>query len=189
MNPIDRRAFLLGMLGVLVSLPVVAVQPRALREMWIRKVPELGLEVWLEHQPPWSARLMTVHGRPQLVAQSPDAYHPPAVITISSWPEQRVPPALLEQVADAAIRQGSLNFGLNKHRSRQIVVKPAAYGVLSGFEGSFVGLVQGTAMDVKIFVGQQTGQFPVVLTVYTLQGKMPFLSEVVRRSFTKLRYL
>jgi len=29
----------------------------------------------------------------------------------------------------------------------------------------------------------------VVLNIYTLEGKMPFLDEVIRRSFTKLKYL
>lgn len=189
MNRIDRRAFLLGVVGSAFALSGWASSPRALREMWIRKVPELGLEIWIENQPPWSGDLMNVDGRPQFVAQSPDYYHPPAVITYASWPEQRVSAAQLEPVADAAIRRGSLNFGLNKHQSRQIRVVPVSHSTLSGFAGSFVGEVQDVPMDVKIIVSQREGRFPIVITVYTMKNKMPLLSEVIRRALEKVRYL
>jgi hypothetical protein len=188
-TPISRRAFLTLAGGVLFSRRSLAEAPRVPREMWVRKVPELGLEIWIENQPAWESEIIQTNGRPQLVTQSPDRYHPPAAIIYASWPERQVASDMLQQVADSAIRHGSVNFGLNKHESRQIRVKSASYGMLSGYEGDFVGRVQNVAMDVRIFVGQQTGRFPVVLTVYTLEGKMPFLAEVLRRSFTKLKYL
>ena len=44
-------------------------------------------------------------------------------------------------------------------------------------------------MDVRIFVGQARGRYPVVLTLYTLQGKMQNLNEVVRRTWGNVDYL
>ena len=44
-------------------------------------------------------------------------------------------------------------------------------------------------MDVKIFVGQANGKFPVALSIYTLEGKMVHLAEVVRHTWGNLAYL
>lgn len=188
MTGVSRRAVLaLALAGI---CRVARAEPgRALREMSIHKVPELGLEIWIENQPAWDLERVAVNGRPQWAASSPDYYHPPAAIVYASWPDTRVDDTAFPLVAETAIRRGSENFGLNKHRARQIRVKPAHYGVLDGFEGDFEGRAQGLAMDVKIFVGRQSGRFPVVLTVYTLKGKLTLLSEVIRRGFSRLRYL
>lgn len=190
----NRRAFLaLAAFSGLAraGVPIDAQgRPRALREMWRRPTPELGLDIWIENQPAWMAELVSVNGQTQLAVQSPDFYHPPAAIVYASWPEQRVAQGEpLRGVADAAIRRASQNFGLNKFRSRQIDIVPAARGALKGYAGDFVGRVEGVDMDVTVFVGQAPGRFPVSVTVYTLQGKMPLLSEALRRSFAKFGYL
>ncbi|MET0323242.1 MAG: hypothetical protein ABW069_21170, partial [Duganella sp.] len=65
----------------------------------------------------------------------------------------------------------------------------AKYGVLRGYEATFDGSRQGQALDVMIFVGQAPGRFPVVLNIYTQQGKISSLVEHRRRSWTKIRYL
>jgi hypothetical protein len=191
-----RRAFLALGLSVLCGVsradwPKDAQgRFRSKREMWRRPTPELGLEIWIENQPAWEDELVQVNGQTQLAVQSPDSYHPPAAILYASWPAQRVAEGdELKWVADAAIRRAGENFGLNKHRSRLIEVAPAVRGALKGYAGEFVGRVEGVDMDVSIFIGQAPGRFPVSVTVYTLKGKMPLLSEVLRRSFAKLGYL
>src|SRR5207253_2789288 len=66
---------------------------RALREMQIHKIPELGLEIWVENQPAWEAELSrTSHHHSSFVVQSPDSFHPPTVMTYASWPKERVAP-------------------------------------------------------------------------------------------------
>jgi hypothetical protein len=173
--------------GIAATAPAARTGAAALREMQVYKLHELGLEVWVENQPPWTTTLSMQAGHPTFVAQSPDNYHPPAVMTFASWPQART--ADMRDVALTAIRRASRNFGLNLGQARGIQVLPASYGVLQGYEALFDGSADGTAMDVIIFVGQAPGKFPVALTIYTMRGKMDSLAEQRRRSWTKLAYL
>jgi hypothetical protein len=109
-------------------------------------------------------------------------------MTYASWPTERVADAIINQVAHSAIARASQNFGLNASRARGVPKLPASHGVLQGLEGAFTGKVEGVAMDVRIFVGQAAGRFPVALSIYTLSGKMNHLTEVIRRSWGKLEY-
>lgn len=161
----------------------------SLREMQIHKVRELGLVIWTENQPPWEAKLSLDSGRPMFIAQSPDSYHPPAVITYSSWAKERAAPEQFLTIAQTAIRRAAQNFGLNLALARVIPIKPVRHGVLEGLEGEFVGRAQDVAMDVKVFVGQQAGRFPVACSIYTLKGKMTHMAEVIRRAWGSLTYL
>ena len=192
----DRRTLLLAAgtsiatqaaVGQSLSGQATPGQTKALREMQIYKVPELGLNIWVENQPPWEAELSSATGHPSFVVQSPDNYHPPTVLTYASWPKERVTD--INPVAQTAIARASQNFGLNASQARSVTKLPASHGVLQGLEGSFAGQVEGVAMDVRVFVGQAPGRFPVALSVYTLAGKMGNLQEVVRRSWGKLAYL
>ncbi len=189
-----RRALLLAAGGLLLpaAASTQAARPspkRALREMQIYKVPQLRLELWVENQPAWDAELEPAPANPKFVARSPSNYHPPTVMTYGSWPSEVVSEGQLQQVARTAIERASQNFGLDLAHARAIVKQAASYGVLSGFEGQFVGRVDGVAMDVKVFVGQANGRFPVALCIYTLAGKFDHLTEVVRRAWGKLDYL
>lgn len=162
---------------------------RALREMQVHKIKELGLEIWVENQPPWETQLSHGSGHPTFAARSPDDYHPPAAMTFASWPNEKASSGQMRDVAVSAIRRASQNFGLNQGQSRAIIPVPASYGVLQGYEATFYGVADGTAVDVTVFVGQAEGKFPVALSMYTLRDKMGSLSEQRRRSWTKLRYL
>jgi hypothetical protein len=164
-------------------------QARHLREMQIHPVPALGLRIWVENQPPWEAELNQASGHPSFIVQSPEQHHPPVVMTYASWPQERVSDTQLPQVAHTAIQRASQNFGLNLAQARAVVPRAAHYGGFRGFEGQCVGRMQGIAMDVKIFVGQHSGRFPVALSIYTLEGKMGHLAEVLRRSWGQLEYL
>lgn len=186
--PFRQRRGLVTIAAFLAIHPAALLAKPALREMQIHKVPELGLEIWVENQPAWEAKLIDVSGHPTFVAQSPSTYHPPTVMTYASWPKLLVTPDMLPDVATSAIRQASQNFGLDPGRSRALAIKPASHGVLQGYEADFVGKADGVTMDVKIFVGQASGKFPVALTVYTLQGKMTHLEQSIRRGWGRLNY-
>lgn len=186
--PIRQRRSLVTVAAILAIHPAALLAKPALREMQIYKVPELGLEIWVENQPAWDAKLVDVAGHPTFVAQSPSTYHPPTVMTYASWPKLVVTSDMLPEVARSAIRQASQHFGLDPGRSRMLVIKPASHGALQGFEADFAGKSEGVAMDVRIFVGLAPGQFPVALTVYTLPGKMAHLEECVRRGWGRLNY-
>jgi hypothetical protein len=162
---------------------------RALREMQIYKIKELGLEIWVENQPPWEVQLSKQTGHPTFLAQSPDNYHPPTVMSFASWPQQKVAAGQFRDVAFSAIRRASQNFGVSLGQSRGIHPLEASYGVLRGYEATFYGKVDGVSVDVTVFVGQAEGKFPVALSMYTLRDKMDILSEQRRRSWTKLKYL
>jgi hypothetical protein len=185
---LNRRNLLLAAGAGLAAQTAVGQAP-ALREMQIYTVPELALRIWVENQPPWQAELSQATGRPSFVAQSPDNYHPPTVMTYASWPDQSVSDVNLIQVAQTALARASQNFGLNTNQARSVAKLPASHGVLQGLEAAFTGKVDAVAVDVRIFVGQAAGRFPVALSIYTLAGKMGHLSQVVRRSWGKLAYL
>ena len=166
-----------------------AAAKRALRHMQIYRVNELGLELWVENQPPWNAQLSNATGRPTFVAQSPESYHPPTVMTYMSFPKEKVPADGMYDMAGSAIRRASRNFGLSEEWSLQVPVREAQYGVLRGYEGWFEGKADGTVVDVLVFVGQAPGRFPVAFNVYTVRGKMSSLHEQIRRAWTNVKYL
>ncbi|GIZ52334.1 hypothetical protein NCCP691_23480 [Noviherbaspirillum aridicola] len=198
MNQFDnRRRRLLVAGGLYVSGGVFAgvaragsseTNAQAPREMQIHKVRELGLEIWVENQPPWRTELQR-GAHPTFIAEAPEAHHPPAVMSYSSWPKERVAEGAFATMARTAITRASQNFGLNVAASRALTILPAKHASLSGHEADFVGTVQGVAMDVRIFVGQEKGRFPVVLTLYTRKGKIHHLEQHVRRAWGRLAYL
>ncbi|TYQ05706.1 UNVERIFIED_ORG: hypothetical protein JN05_04514 [Zoogloea ramigera] len=186
----NRRHHLAALAALVLGARGVLAEPkRALRQMQIHKVRELGLEIWVENQPPWNTTLSTQTGRPTFVAQSPDAYHPPTVMTYMSWPGANSPDSTLSTMATTAIRGASQNFGLTLGQARALQPVRAEYGVLRGFEAAFDGTGQGQALDVMMFVGQAPGKFPVVLNIYTMRGKMGSLTEHRRRAWTRISYL
>lgn len=186
----NRRHHLAVLAALAWSARNTLAEPgRALREMQIHKVKELGLEIWVENQPPWDATLSTKTGRPTFVAQSPDAYHPPTVMTYMSWPGANSPDSTLSTMATTAIRAASRNFGLTLGQARALHPVQAEYGVLRGYQAAFDGTGQGQALDVMMFAGQAPGRFPVVLNICTLRGKMGSLVEHRRRAWTSLKYL
>jgi hypothetical protein len=164
-------------------------QDKALREMQIYKLTDIGLEVWVENQPPWEAQTVQHNGRPIFTVSSPDNYHPPTAMTFASWPEHKVKQEQLENVAHSALRNAARNFGLSPGQTRTMDIRQMQRGALSGFETEFVGKVQGSSADVRMFFGLQDGRAPVVMTIYTLQGKMDNLKEVIRRSWDNVSYL
>ena len=162
---------------------------KALREMQIHKVKAIGLEVWVENQPPWEVQTVQNNGQSVFAVSSPENYHPPSAMTFASWPEHKVSQTQLENVAHSALRNAARNFGLEPGQTRTMDINPKQHGELTGYETQFVGKVQGMAADVRIFFGLQIGRPPVVMTVYTLQGKMQHLEDVVRRSWDNVSYL
>lgn len=179
--------------GTAALLACLAVAPAA----WAAKagpvqahpVRELGLQIFVEKQPEWATQVANTGGRPTFGAQSPEGYPAPAVMTYMSWPEQRVADAQLPTMATSAIRTASRNFGLNAKQAGALAVKPASYGILRGYEATFPGHGQGSDLDVHIFVGQASGQFPVVMSLYTERGKIGQLSEQRQLAWSKLTYL
>lgn len=162
---------------------------RALREMQIYEVKSLGLEIWVENQPAWEVVTQMHNGRPTFGARSPENYHPPAAMTVAAWQDKPVTDAQFADVARSAIRHAAQNFGVTAGEARAIAALPATHGVLQGWEADFAGHAQSMDMDVRLFVGQASGRYPVVLNMYTMRGKMVHLNEVVRRSWGNLAYL
>lgn len=162
---------------------------QALREMQIFKVKAIGLEVWVENMPPWKVQTVQNNGRAVLAVSSPENYHPPAAMTFASWPEHRVRQEQVQSVALSTLRQAAQNFGLTAGQARALEPRPAQHGVLTGYEIEFVGKVQGTAMDVRLYFGLQPDRPPVVMTAYTLKDKMGHLKDVLRRSWGNVSYL
>ena len=195
MRPAARCAAL-GMTACVALLPGAGVQAAGgaaakpeLRHMQIYRVNELGLEIWVENQPPWQTQLSNATGRPTFVAESPPSYHPPTIMTYASWPNEKVLAEGMHDMASVAIRRASQNFGVSAAGSLSIPIREARYGELRGYEGWFNGKADGVAMDVSVFVGQAPGKFPVVFNVYTVRGKLPSLTEQLRRAWTNVKYL
>ncbi|HET9646083.1 MAG TPA: hypothetical protein VFP68_22635 [Burkholderiaceae bacterium] len=193
----NRRAF--NRLALAACMPAAIAAPaavaeaeaesRAKREMRVHRVPELGLEIRVENEPPWDAQLMKGVSRPIFVAQSPADYYPPAVFTYLSLQESPVPPDSLPTVAATAIRRAAENYRVPGSQRMSLSPQPARYGVLEGHEASFEGWANGEAVEVKVFVGHTPGRFPVAMQAYTLSQKLAHLKEPMRRAWTAVRYL
>ncbi|MEF7615657.1 hypothetical protein V4F39_17210 [Aquincola sp. MAHUQ-54] len=173
-----------------VAAPVIAQdKARALREMQIHRVEALGLEIWVENQPPWETQLIQGKSLPVFAAQSPDHYHPPSVMTWVSHARAQSPGELFPAMALGAIRAAAQNYGAPKAVWRALSPVEARHGLLQGFEATFAGKAQGDAVDVRVFIGQSPGRFPVAMQAYTLRGKLDHLDEPIRRSWGKVKYL
>ena len=193
-----RRRLLLALGGLMVAPGALAealrISPharadRALREMQIHHVAELGLEVWIENQPAWETSLIAEEGRAMFIAQSPPAYHPPSVMTFSSWPAMTLPADQVDAVLRSALAHAARNFGLQPGQARSLELTAAQYGGLSGLEAGFGGWEGGQGIDVRLFIGHAPERFPVALCAYTLRGKIEHLDEVIRRSWHNVAFI
>ena len=187
------RSVLMSLAFMVALTSAQAVEPpvstRAQREMQIHKVPQLGLEIWVENQPPWEVELKKAKTLQTFVAQSPPDYYPPAVMTYLTVPGRSVEAAVLAGVAKTAIRQAAENYRVTPTVRVVLEPQPARYGSLTGYESSFEGWANGEAVEVKVFVGHVPGSAPVAMQVYTLRGKLAHLSEPIRRAWTNVKYL
>ena len=171
------------------TAPALQAQERALRPMHIHKVPALGLEIWTEYQPEWSTELVHQGKKPLFIVQSPPLSYPPAAMSYASFPGMQVRPDELKAVATSALRRAARNYRVPAQQRQRLEATPARYGELSGYEGRFSGSAHGEAVDVQVFIGQKPGKWPVMMQIYTLPGKLPHLSEQIRRAWTHVRYL
>ena len=162
---------------------------RAMRPMKIHKLPELGLEIWTEYEPLWITELHYRGKKPIFTVHSPPMVYPPAAMTVVSFPGMAVATDELKDIATTAIAEGAKNYKVPESELAGLHVIPALYGDLTGYEASFSGKVRGDAVDVKVFVGNKPGKGPVMLQIYTLEGKLSHLSEQIRRSWTNVKYL
>ena len=157
--------------------------------MQVHKVAELGLEIWVENQPPWEAEVMKAVTLQSFVVQSPADYYPPAVMTYFSLPQAAVDDAALIGVATTAIRRAAENYRVSATKRVALEPKPARYGQFKGYEASFEGWANGEAVEVRVFVGHVPGWFPVAMQAYTQKGKLSQLGEPIRRAWTHVKYL
>ncbi len=166
-----------------------ACAERAKRPMKVHKVEELGLEIWTEYSPQWSTELIHRGSKDIFTTQTPANYYPPAAMTYYTFPEMNVAEVDFEAMAVSAVRRAAQNYHVKKAERNKITVTPANYNGLNGFEGTFSGMAHGEPVDVKIFIGNKPGNASVVMQAQTLQGKLPHLSEQLRRAWNHVSYL
>jgi hypothetical protein len=157
---------------------------RVPRPMRIHRVAELGLEIWTEKDPLWETALS---GRSVFTAETPALTYPPAGMTWVSLPHTHFSPEELEAGARGALQQVARNYQVRD--VSRLVLTPARYGELSGYESRFSGSAHGARVEVLVFVGHKPGRPAVLAQAYTLEGKLDHIREHVRRSWSNLRYL
>jgi hypothetical protein len=150
---------------------------------------EMGLEIWTEHNPLWYFERRYIGRNPVFLAQSPPKVYPPASMSVISYANQSNNDADFKEVALHAFNEGFTHYGVPEIERVDIYLQPKQYGELKGFEINFNATVHGLLADVKIFIGRKEDKGPVLLQLYTLEGKMSHLSEQIRRSWTNIRYL
>lgn len=178
---------LIIILGVTISQ--FSQADRYKRPMHINKVKELGLEIWTEYEPEWNTEVVWQGKQPLFIVQSPPRVSPPAAMSYVTFPKLLVSASELKQVATAAIQEAAKNYQVTAKLRNAIKLKSASYNQLNGYEAEFSGTAQGEAVDVKVFVGQQAGKSLVAMQVYTLKGKLPHISEQIRRAWQHVSYL
>ena len=186
------RNFLL--LSVLLSLSLLVSagaegSSRAKRPMKIHQVSELGLEIWTEYEPEWPTDIHRKGKRTIFVAQTPLNTYPPAAMSWTTFPTMRIVEGNLKDVATSAIQTAAKNYKVSADNAAKIIPASATYSGLIGYEATFPGVAHGDNVDVKVFVGHLPGKPPVAMQVYTLTGKLPHLSEHIRRAWQNVKYL
>ena len=173
----------------LVALASVALpaQERAKRAMEIHSVPEIGLKVWVENEPPWEAKLARRGTVIQYVVESPDQYHPPTALIYGIYTGVTGDYRDLRTVAETAVRTAANGYGVRQ--SENLQVRAAGYGTLSGYETQFTGRLNGEPVEVRLFIGGEPGKPLVLAQAITQPGKLVHLSEVLRRAWSNLSYL
>ena len=150
---------------------------------------EMGLERWTEHHPLWYVERRYIGSKPVFLAQSPPKVYPPASMSVISYANQLSNDADFKTVAINAFHDGFSHYSVPEIERVDIYPQPKQYGELEGFEVNFNATVHGLRADVKIFIGSKEDKGPVLLQLYTLEGKMSHLSEQIRRSWTNIRHL
>jgi hypothetical protein len=178
-------AVILGTLAATV-LPAEPVK----RSMVVHQVKELGLEIRTEEDPRWDTRVErnARGGGVTFVAESPGSNYPPAGMSFTVSP-LRFTAADFGEAARGAVYQAALNYGLASEASRALTLRPVIYGDLQGFESDFTAVADSVPVDVRVFFGHKPGRPAVAMQIYTLKGKLPHLSQQIRRSWSNVRYL
>ena len=174
---------------LMIATVVTSTEKKHLRPMEKHKVTELGLELWTEFEPKWDIKLNKVGKKNVFYAETPANYYPPAVMTWVSFQGMEVVEGELEEIARTAILTAAHNYKAKVNQEEKITPVQITYNELTGYEATFSGVANGEEVDVKIFVGHKPGKGPVAMQVYTLKGKLPHLSEQIRRSWNNVKYL
>jgi len=190
---VNRRAsrFMMVLVVLIFSTAMIpfSLAERAKRPMTVHKLEELGLEIWTEGEPEWETELLHYGKKAVFTAQSPVLYYPPAAMSYASFPGMEVDSQELQEVALSAIQQSGRNYQLSAESVEQIAPVAVTYSELTGYEATFSGRAHEEDVDVKVFVGHKPGKGPVVMQGYTLKGKLPHISEQIRRAWENVTYL
>lgn len=153
--------------------------------MIIHRLPELNLEIWTEQDPEWETHVDDRWVAPTFVAQPPALTYPPAHMSWTMLPHLRFQQDEMEAATRGVLHQMAINYGVSPPK----LLTPRQYGDLTGYEATFQAVSDGLPIDAHVFCGHREGKPAVVMQVVTLRGKLPHLSEHIRRSWTNLRYL
>jgi hypothetical protein len=188
MNIIHKRLLQILIVLVLQTSPVVQAD-RYKRPMHINKVETLGLEIWTEYEPEWIAELVKQGSKPIYVVQTPPNVYPPAAMSYVSFPTMPIKPDELQAITTSAIREAAINYQVTPEQRNQIQPTAASYNQLTGYQATFTGVAHGDAVDVKVFVGHKPDKGLIAMQAYTLAGKLPHISEHIRRAWQHVDYL
>lgn len=183
-----KRVLRFSMLALMMALSASAsATERAKRPMSVFHAHALGVEVWVEQQPAWTVTEHSERAQSVLLASTPPHYYPPATLSYATLHLSRARTAELAELARGMIDGAARRFGVQDPSA--IALTPAHYNNIPGYEAIFVGSAEGARYDVKVFVGRQPGRSPIALEAYTLEGKLPALSEALRRAWSHVRYM
>ncbi len=158
------------------------------RPMVIHKLPEVGLEIWTEANPEWEVAVTRSGNRNTFSAETPGSTYPPAGMTFT-LSGLKFSQAEFPRAARSAVDEAARNYGVPDGKLAGIALKPASYGAFSGYEAEFSAVADTVPVDVRVFFGHQPGKPAVAMQVFTLKGKLPHLSEQIRRSWSNVKYL
>lgn len=179
-----RAALLVAGLCAISSSHAVTT-PRTGRPMIIHRLPELNLEIWTEQDPQWETHLHEAGSGATFVAETPALTHPPAHMSWTTLPQLKFAPHEMEAGVRGVLQQMARNY----RTQPPVQITHKKYGELIGYEATFEAMPEQLPIDVHVFCGHREGKAAVVMQVVTLRGKLPHLSEHIRRSWTHLRYL
>lgn len=173
--------YLLSIQGAWGSLPV---QSREIQHILV----SAGYQVAVDNDPPWQYDVINQGGGGVFIAQTPEAYYPPAAVNIRYHPETAVASDEMLAFARGVLEGTVKNFG-SQVNAAEIKLSSARYGELEGYQGDFPGLVNGQKQDIRLFVARNVGGKAMTLIAFTLPGKMGHIEPAIERIWRHIRFL
>ena len=179
---------LLTFLQVLLTSPLQAQEPRALRPFVVTDVTKANLQIHIPARPLWNWETQKRHNTHAVILSTPALYYPPASIELVSVPGIKIPEDTLAQVAASSL--ATVRTRASAQNPRLIGrMKKARYGDIVGYEEMLALDAQGQAFEALSFTGMLPSGRPITFFTVTAKGQLEHIHPMLNKIVSNLKYI